>query len=75
MTICAQLLDESPHRGLVLRCTRELGVVDGEPGHLGDHQSRGWRSSKRRGKPAKRRVVLNAEETRDRLKTLMRGDE
>lgn len=66
VTLCFQLLDES--RGLVLRCALETG-------HDGDHQSRGWRSTKRRSKPARRRVVLTAEETRDRLKILMQGDD
>lgn len=71
MTICCQLLDESPPRGLVLRCALEAG-------HEGHHQSRGWRSPKRRrsARPVLRgRQTLTEEETRDRLRSLMQGDD
>lgn len=69
VTLCLQLLDEIPDRGLVLRCALETG-------HKGHHKPRGWRSPKRRSKPAKpKRRTLTEAETRARLKTLMQGDE
>ena len=62
--ICCQLVDERLDRGLVLRCALEAG-------HKGHHKPRGWRSAS----PTRKRVILNAEQIRDRLKTLMQGDD
>lgn len=63
-TTCFQLVDEN-HKA-VLRCSLEAG-------HTGHHKPRGWTRSKRRRSALAeaKRLILNEEETRDRLAQLM----